>query len=382
MAYKGLKVMDSDMHVMEPGDLWKRYIAPEYRNVAPACPETVAHPRLHGVEMPGKQLTSPLVGLKWFGPLVQHMEPQMPDYAYAVEHNWDGVSQLHAMDKEGLDIAFQYPTKGLAVLGIDSVEFVGERGIEPAFATAIARAYNDWMHDFCSPDPKRLIGIAMIAPHDVNAAVAETRRCVRELGFKGIFLLPGLIKGRPWHHPDYDPLWAECERLDIAVGFHGGVPDQLTDFGLGLTESLMMRHTFSHCLGPMSAGVALCSGGVFDRFPKLRVGLLEANCSWAPWLLGRLDDHYLDYTGRFERKLSKKPSEFFKSNCFVAVEPEEHPVRNFVEWFGDDNVVFSTDYPHPDSRFPHAVELFMKLPLTENAKRKFLWDNCARLYGI
>ena len=53
-----------------------------------------------------------------------------------------------------------------------------------------------------------------------------------------------------------------------------------------------------------------------------------------------------------------------------------------MEWFGDDNVVFSTDYPHPDSRFPHAVELFMKLPLTENAKRKFLWDNCARLYGI
>lgn len=185
MAYKGLRVMDSDMHVMEPGDLWKRYIDAEYRNVAPAGPETIAHPRLHGVEMPGKQLTSPLVGLKWFGPLVQHMEPQMPDYAYAVEHNWDGVSQLHAMDKEGMDIAFQYPTKGLAVLGIDSVEFVGERGIEPAFATAIARAYNDWMRDFCSPDPKRLIGVAMIAPHDVNAAVTETRRCVKRGRFQG-----------------------------------------------------------------------------------------------------------------------------------------------------------------------------------------------------
>jgi predicted TIM-barrel fold metal-dependent hydrolase len=382
MAYKGLKVMDSDMHVMEPGDLWQRYMDPKYREIAPASPQNVFHPRLHGVEMPGKQLTSPLVGLKWFGPLVQHMEPQMADYAVAVKLNWDGVSQLHAMDKEGIDIAFQYPTKGLAVLGIDSTEFVGERGIDPAFAVAIARAYNDWMYDFCAPDPKRLIGIAMVAPHDVDAAVAETRRCVGQLGFKGIFLLPGLIKGRAWHHPDYDPLWAECERLDIAVGFHGGVPDQLTDFGLGLTESLMMRHTFSHCLGPMAAGVSLCSGGVFDRFPKLRVGLLEANCSWAPWLLGRLDDHYQDYTGRFEIKLSKKPSDYFRSNCFVSVEPEEHAVKNFVEWYGDNNVVFSTDYPHPDSRFPHAVELFMKLPLTDTARRKFLWDNCARLYGM
>ena len=81
-------------------------------------------------------------------------------------------------------------------------------------------------------------------------------------------------------------------------------------------------------------------------------------------------------------KLSKKPSEYFLSNCYVSVEAEEHTISQYVEWFGDDNVVFSTDYPHPDSRFPRSVESFFKLPLSEGSQRKVLWDNCARLYGL
>jgi predicted TIM-barrel fold metal-dependent hydrolase len=194
--------------------------------------------------------------------------------------------------------------------------------------------------------------------------------------------LPGIVNNRPWHHPAYDPLWEECQRLNVPVVFHGGGADFLTDFGLRLHDVMMMWHTFSHCLGPMSALVSFTAGGVFDRFPHLRAGFLEANCSWAPWLFSRLDDHYEEYIGRFEVKLERKPSEYFKSNCYVSVEPDEAPVSLYVQWFGDDNVVFSTDYPHPDSKFPHSIEKFLKLPLTETTKRKFLWDNCARLYAL
>ena len=64
------------------------------------------------------------------------------------------------------------------------------------------------------------------------------------------------------------------------------------------------------------------------------------------------------------------------------MEPDEAPVSLYVQWFGDDNVVFSTDYPHPDSKFPHSIEKFLKLPLSESTRRKFLWDNCARLYAL
>jgi predicted TIM-barrel fold metal-dependent hydrolase len=147
-------------------------------------------------------------------------------------------------------------------------------------------------------------------------------------------------------------------------------------------QYLMMQHQFLHVLGPMMAAVCFCAGGVFERFPKLRLGLLEANCSWAPWFFGRLDDHYVDYIGKFEVKLSKRPSEYFLRNCYVSVEAEEHTISQYVQWFGDSNVVFSTDYPHPDSRFPRSVETFFKLPLGEDSQRRVLWDNCARLYGL
>lgn len=85
------------------------------------------------------------------------------------------------MDQEGVDVAILFPTRGLYVLGLDSSEVAGQSGYEPKLAVAIARAYNDWLYDFCASDRKRLFGAGMIAPHDVGAAVGEVRRCVAEL---------------------------------------------------------------------------------------------------------------------------------------------------------------------------------------------------------
>ncbi len=381
MSHAGYKVLDSDLHLTEPIDLWQRYIDPAFKAQAPIGNNGGV--RLDGIELPGgKPLMDPVAG-KWFGPLREHMAPLNHLYAFALERNWDGVSQLEAMDREGVDQAILFPTRGLYVLGLDGSDVAGERGYEPALADAIARAYNDWLYDFCAPDRKRLLGAAMIAPHDVAAAVAETRRCVAELGFKAIYINPAYINRRPWHDPYYDPLWAVCEKLDVPVGFHGGGPCQVEDFGLGLAESgLMMWHTFSHALGPMAAAVNFTAGGVFDRFPKLRAAFLEANCAWAPWLMSRLDDHYCEYSGKFEYRLERKPSDYFRSKCYVSVEADEAASSLYVQWFGDDNLVFSTDYPHPDSKFPHSVERFLGLPLGDASKRKILWDNCARLYRL
>ena len=208
----------------------------------------------------------------------------------------------------------------------------------------------------------------MVAPHDIAAAVDETRRCVEEYGFKAIYLAPGCVNRKPWHHRDYDPLWAECQKQGIAVGFHGGGRTLLTpDFSLGdiFGDRLMMWHTFNQPLGVMAAAVSLIGGGVLERFPELRVALLEGNCSWAPWLMHRLDEHH-EWVGWYEaRDLTRKPSEYFRSNCFVSVEADEETVVHYLDWFGDDNLVFSTDYPHGDSQYPHAVETFRKLPLSE-----------------
>jgi predicted TIM-barrel fold metal-dependent hydrolase len=382
MAQAGFKVMDSDMHVLEPADLWQRYIDPRHRAEAPVGTRT--GPRDIGLLVGGEVPNRPDVNAeRWQQVLGAHMGPREGDYAFAVERDWDGESQVVAMDREGIDVAILFPSRGLFAMGLDTPGAAGEPGLEPSLADAIARAYNDWLSDFCAADRSRLLGAAMVAPHQVDGAVAETRRCVEKLGFKAIFLLPGWVGGRPWHDAHYDPLWAECERQGVPVVFHGGGPDRLgVDYGLGFRESLMMWHTFSHCLGPMAALVSMIGGGVFDRFPDLKAGFLEGNCSWAPWLLHRLEDQYADYVGHHEIRLARRPSEVFVQNCFVSVEADEEPVDLYVRTFGDENVVFSTDYPHPDSKFPGAVERFLSLPLSDPTRRRMLWDNCARLYGL
>jgi predicted TIM-barrel fold metal-dependent hydrolase len=378
-------IADSDMHVLEPPDLWQRYIAPEFRHAAPVGMTELrrdlrvrvkSHVILRlGPVRPVREARG--AGIGW-------RPDQEEAYAAAEARGWDAGAQLDAMEREGVDLAVLFPSRGLFVLGLDSVEQMGPDGLEPDFAAAIARAYNDWLHDFVAEAPDRLFGVAMVAPHDVDSAVAEARRCVTEYGFKGIYLPPGTVNRRPWHHPAYDPLWAECERLGVPVCFHGGGRTYLRpDFSLEIfADRLMMWHCFNQPLGVMTACVSMCGGGVLERFPDLRVALLEGNCSWAPWLLHRLDEHY-EWVGWYEaRDLSHEPSEYFRRNCFLSVDADEETVKHYVDWFGDDNLVFSTDYPHGDSMYPHAVDSFAKLPLSDGARRKIVGDNWSRLYGI
>jgi predicted TIM-barrel fold metal-dependent hydrolase len=380
MNKDGWLVADSDMHIFEPPDLWQRYIAPEWKHAAPVGLTELRRDmrvkvKSHVILRLGTQRPS-RPGDVW-------KASQESPYLKAEQQGWNPNSQRDAMDAEGLDVAVLFPTRGLFVLGLDTKQMMGSDGLEPELAAAIARAYNDWLRDFCAEHPDRFFGAGMVAPHDVTSAVAEARRVVTEYGFKAVFLSPGSVGRRQWHDPYYDPLWAECERLGVPIAFHGGGQNFLRpDFSLEIFDRLMMWHTFSQPLGIMAVAVSLCAGGVFERFPRLRAALLEGNCSWAPWLFYRLDEHY-EWLGALEAPdLTMKPSEYFVRNCFLSVEADEETVAQYVERFGDDNLVFSTDYPHADSKFPHAVDAFATLPLSEASRRKILWDNWSRLYGI
>jgi predicted TIM-barrel fold metal-dependent hydrolase len=378
-------VCDSDMHVMEPPDLWQRYIAPEFKHAAPVGMTELRRDIRVRLKSEILLRTGPVRPLKERGGSGIGWRPDQEEaYGEAEALGWGPEAQILAMDREGVDLTVLFPTRGLFVLGLDSSEQIGADGLEPAFASAIARAYNDWLHETCQHAPDRLYGAAMVAPHDVAGAVEETRRCVTEYGFKAIYLAPGTVNRKPWHHRHYDPLWAVCQELGIPVAFHGGGRTLLTpDFGLEVfADRLMMWHTFNQPLGVMAAAVSLIAGGVLERFPELRVALLEGNCSWAPWLMHRLDEHQ-EWVGWYEAKeLTKKPSDYFRENCFVSVEVDEETVVHYLDWFGDDNLVFSTDYPHGDSQYPHAVETFRKLPFSEETQRKVAGDNWSRLYRI
>jgi len=360
--------MDSDMHVLEPTDLWEKYIDPAFRDRAP---RGIGEQR---IEIEGRDLVGVNVAAR---PAYFQDERRQRVYGDHQALEWNAEAQLLGMDREGIDLAVLFPTRALFTHSVD--------GIDVAFADAIGRAYDDWLYDFCQFAPDRLFGVAHVSPHDVDLAVAQTRRGVEKLGFKGIFLRSQIANERNWYDPCYDPLWAECERLNVPVAFHGAANPPFTSAAAKVGDHfdrLMLINTVAHSMPAMLAAIAFTAGGILERFPGLRVAFLEGDCSWLPWLLWRLDEKY-EWLGAVDApELRQVPSEYFKRQCFVSVDCDEEPAKYLVDAGFEDNVVFSTDYPHNDSKFPHAVDAFMRMDLPESVREKWLWDNCARLYAI
>src|SRR5439155_2720863 len=184
MAKDGFKVMDADMHIVEPADLWERYIDPAFKDRAPRGLRR--HPRDLGVQV--GESVFPLPNRSYANAIAPLMTGQQDIYTDAEARHWDSSSQVTAMDHEGIDRAVLFPSRGLFTLGTD--------GMDPALATAISRAYNDWLAEFCAGRSGRMFGAGMIPPHDITGAISESRRAVNELGFKTVFVRPNPVNGR------------------------------------------------------------------------------------------------------------------------------------------------------------------------------------------
>jgi predicted TIM-barrel fold metal-dependent hydrolase len=378
MAKNGFRVLDSDLHLMEPPDLYERYLDPKFRHRAPVSrskrPGHYADWMVDGQSIPPWRAVPEV--LRMNESLDRHGEEVMRE---GWARQFDPVSHLHAMDAEGVDAAVLFRTAGSMLVSLD--------GLEPEFALALCRAFNDWVADFRKKDPARLKGSAILPQHDPALAAQEARRAVKELGMAAVVLLPMPVAGRHVHDPEFDVLWREVERLGVPVCFHGtsgaASKDYLGGRLFGHPSYRALSHASVFPLELMLAVGSMVLGGVLERFPKLRVAFLEGNGSWLPWWLYRLDDQWRKFGTAETVKLQARPSEYFLRQCFISVDADEELAEDIVKRLGDGNIVFSTDYPHPDSAYPHAIDTFLaQVGLSPATKRKILWDNCARLYGL
>ena len=369
MSKNGFRIFDSDMHIMEPPDLWQRYIDEKYKSRAPigATSENV---RDLGVHWPGEERPSTRRGINRFG---HNYERNQRLYKSDSERGWVSEVQLEAMDIEGLDCAVMYPSRGLSLLT--------RPNMDSGFAAALARAYNDWMYDFCALEPNRMFGAGMISVYDVKDAVTETRRVVQELGFKAVFVRSNVVVGKPWHDPYFEPLWNVLEELDVPVGFHEASGSMSKQAGEHF-DNFMLRRIYSQPFEQMMGFGSFVGGGILEKHPNLRVAFLEANCAWLPWLLWRIEEAHELELDAYMPELRESPTELFKRQCWVSIEPDEEPAKYAIDYVGSDQLVFSTDYPHGDSRYPRAVDAFFRLHISDGDQRKILWDNCARFYKV
>jgi len=377
VAKQGFRIIDADMHVLEPHDLWLEYLEPRWRDRAPRIariPSTGAFTwQCEGRFYPAFSDDPKR------GPLNKARYDQDQDkfrrYRDSMQRRFDATAQLEAMDVEGIDVAVTFRTIGSHVIADDA--------LPPDFAAALCRAFNRWLADRCREAPERIRGAAIVPLHDVARAVEEAEHAVKDLGHVALVLPTNPVARRPWYDDAYDPLWRTAQALGVPVAFHGIQAAYQEHVANRYLDNLMLMHAAAHPVEQMLALGGLLTGGVFERFPELRAAFLEGSCGWLPWWLWRLDEEWEKLGDADRARLSRRPSETFARHCFVSVEPDEALVRDVVRLVGDDGLVISSDWPHDDSAWPHAMDRFLAIEgLPDASRRKILWDNPARLYAI
>ena len=208
----------------------------------------------------------------------------------------------------------------------------------------------------------------MLPVHDVNMACRELVRAVTELGAVGSFIRPNLINGHYWHSNYWDPLYSLHEELDVTWGFHEGTGPWYSYMNRLYGENRFYRHVASHWIEMQQAMIAQIIGGVFEFHPKLRVGYLEAQNSWVPGLLTRIEWDYPNYRETHAPYLSMTPKEYFQRNCWAAVEGSEPEIEPTASLIGSEHMCMSTDYPHFDSNFPNVSNNLLATASRETAK--------------
>jgi uncharacterized protein len=204
--------------------------------------------------------------------------------------------RIEHMDREGIDHQVIYGSMPLAFNSL----------IDGELAVALCRAYNDYIYDDTKAHERRLHPVAVLPLQDPVEAVRELRRCVEELGMAGVMVAPNLPAPhpaapshfpairvpKPLSHPDFHPIFAECERLDVAIGIHGAPGVQLAGGSSDQLDTFTLVHAFANRSMQQMALAQLIFDGVMEAFPRLRFGFLEAGAGWLPDLIHNLHEHW------------------------------------------------------------------------------------------
>lgn len=401
-------LIDADGHILEPPDLWERYLEPRYRDRALRI--CTGEDGREFLQIDGKrsELTSPSLlvsmgGMKKLQELGEKIGA-FNDSRRALLRNRTGDNQdtfgslsakgqdwtylsgcaFGAMDKnerlellkrEGTSKTILYPTLGL----LWEAEL-----FDVELSSAYCRAYNRWIVEFCRDTDNRLIPIAHLSLGDPTEAARELRRAVNE-GCKGAFVCPFTITRKPHGHPDHDVVFAAAQELDVPLAIHPtleppawGVHQRFDD--------IMWADWYLDLFAAQGVPQALATlfqYGVFDRFPRLRIVVLESGAGWIGYWLDRADAIYRHTALGGTVQLKEPPSYYFKRQCYISADPDERSIAAMTQLIGEDRFFWASDYPHPDHPGNYMEGLQgMIQPMTPSARRSILGENVARAYKL
>jgi predicted TIM-barrel fold metal-dependent hydrolase len=364
-------ILSSDSHVFEPPDLWTTRIDRAFRDRAPRMQ------RIDGADLLVVEADQVLSGIGLIsnaGARFEAPETISGNARFEDVHRggYDPQQHLADMRLDGVAGEVLYPSQGLFYFKV----------ADSALMSAIFRAYNDWLAEFCATDPARLKGIAMVNVDDVQEGIAELERTAR-LGFAGAMITEYPLEDRRYDQPEYEPLWAAAASLGMPLSLHTATRRQGKIRGAGAAT---LRDAISRSVKAFYPATSMCDlilSGVFERHPALTLAIVEFELSWAPHVLQSMDYTYRERHGeaiyRFKGGLT--PSDFFHRNVVLSFQEDAVGIR-LRDVIGVDNMMWGSDYPHSESTFPQSrkilAEILDGVPAPEQAK--IVGGNTARVY--
>ncbi len=367
-------VVDGDGHVCEPPDLWQKRLPARLRERGirlrwneetgfdeATCEDWYLNTRgLAGLGNAGANNVEVGKGT--------HYEDLNPA-------GFDPRERLRVMDEEGIDVAVLYPGLGFSLGAI----------VDPELGVASCRVYNDWLAEFCATDPRRLVGAAALPLQDPEAAAAEARRVASELGLRGRFVRPNPHAGRLIHDPAFFPVWEALEETGLPLGFHPAGRSELEGAAraMGPYMAPATHHPLILFFDCYTTLANLVYAGVLERFPELKVLILECGGGWIAHWLDRLDEFVDAYRWQLGH-LKLKPSEYFLRQGYISFDPGEKTMGAMTRFIGDTRMIWASDFPHSDARYPGVVEELREntRDMSPESRARLFGQNAVRLYGL
>lgn len=399
------KAISADSHTIEPPEAYSKYIDPAYRDRAPTMGSdpvkgTVyvidgmdARIAVGSVSACGKQqrkTTGPNGELAFY---LEDLPPPFPDgrftegeasapkpmasitFADAPAGGWQVAPRLEAQDRDGVIAEILYPTMGMVLCNHPDADY----------QNACFNAYNRWLQEFVSGAPTRLFGIGQTALRSIEEGIEDLRR-IKAMGLVGV-LLPGSPPiEEDWHSATFDPLWEAAQELELPVSFHTLASGRNRNDAPNLLMGKVSNVDFGMAMVRANQDVlaAFVLGGVFERFPRLKLVCVEAGAGWIPDFLYRMDHFHRRHGSKNGiMALARKPSEYFCENVYVTF--QDDPVAlTLTSLLNPRRLLWANDYPHSDATWPWSRNVLAEhlKPVPEDERHWILHDNVKTLYKL
>ena len=375
-----MHVMSADSHVMEPADFWATRLDVKYRDQAP---RVVKNDKGAGYVFVAPGM-SPFPVAGGFGTgrsgteLKEHLSK---GYEAARPSGWDPAERIKDQDIDGVEAEVLYTTLGMRLFSLDNA------GLQ----RACFGAYNDWLAEFCSYNPKRLVGNALISLEDIGEGIKELERCAR-IGLRGAMIWGSAPEDRPYSSRIYDPFWQAASELEMPLSLHvitgrGRESKLEVDPKTGNIVSLAgptRLEMYANVIHEIQRSLtSLIVSGVLERFPRLKLVSAENDVGWLPHYMYRLDHAWEKYSALTPEPLPLKPSDYMRRQLWATF--QDDPVGpGTYKFFGTNNYMWASDFPHTDSTWPNSRKVIERdfVGVPDDVTRKIVYENAAKLYRL